>query len=140
MRNVFLSAIAVLLLATVCRAADVEQTIPAKDVAPGATVLEWTADADATLSGFYLRLANCVPPMDEPIVAALFIRGERLGRTVAIPAFKRPLLYHTRPARISTFRRADRAEKGRRRLDRRRILRAEPCERACRRAAIPRKT
>ena len=98
MRNVFLSAIAVLLLATVCRAADVEQTIPAKDVAPGATVLEWTADADATLSGFYLRLANCVPPMDEPIVAALFIRGERLGRTVVIPAFKRPLLYHTRPA------------------------------------------
>lgn len=101
MRNVFLTASAILLFATVCRAADVEQAIPAKAVAPGAVILEWNAEEDATLSGFYLRLANCVPPQDEPILAGIYVRGKRLGKTVAIPAFKRPLLYHTRPGNSS---------------------------------------
>ncbi|MBQ9875038.1 MAG: hypothetical protein IJM30_11310 [Thermoguttaceae bacterium] len=90
-------ALAIFFVAALCRAEGVERAIPAKDVAPGAVALQWTADSDATLSGFYLRLANCLPPRDEPIVAELWVRGQRVGETVAIPKFGYPLALHSRP-------------------------------------------
>lgn len=76
---------------------EIEGALPAAEVAPNATVFEWTVDSDATLSGFYIRLTNCLPPRETPIVASLQINGKRLEETVAIPAFGFPLAYHTRP-------------------------------------------
>ncbi len=76
---------------------EIEASIPASSVEPGALLLDWVADSDATLSGFYLRLTNCLPPRDEPIVVSLQVRGETLEQTVAIPKFTFPLAYHTRP-------------------------------------------
>ena len=76
---------------------EIEGALPAAEVAPNATVFEWQVDSDATLSGFYIRLTNCLPPRETPIVASLQINGKRLEETVAIPAFGFPLAYHTRP-------------------------------------------
>lgn len=76
---------------------EIEGALPAAEVAPNATVFEWTVDSDATLSGFYIRLTNCLPPRETPIVASLQINGKRLEETGAIPAFGFPLAYHTRP-------------------------------------------
>ncbi len=76
---------------------EIEGALPAAEVAPNATVFEWQVDSDATLSGFYIRLTNCLPPRETPIVASLQINGKRLEETVAIPAFEFPLAYHTRP-------------------------------------------
>ncbi|MCF0234823.1 MAG: hypothetical protein HUK22_07595, partial [Thermoguttaceae bacterium] len=75
----------------------VEGLVPAADVRPGAVALEWRADAPRTLTGFYIRLANCLPPREAPIVAAAFVDGERLPETVEIPAFTFPLSRNTRP-------------------------------------------
>lgn len=77
--------------------AEIERSIPADAVKPNAVVLEWTADHDAALSGYFVRLANCLPPRDEPIVAALSVNGQRVGENVAIPIFPYPLLHHTLP-------------------------------------------
>ena len=76
---------------------EIEGALPAAEVAPNATVFEWQVDSDATLSGFYIRMTNCLPPRETPIVASLQINGKRLEETVAIPAFGFPLAYHTRP-------------------------------------------
>ena len=76
---------------------EIEGALPAAEVAPNATVFEWQVDSDATLSGFYIRLTNCLPPRETPIVASLQINGKRLEETAAIPAFGFPLAYHTRP-------------------------------------------
>ena len=76
---------------------EIEGALPAAEVAPNATVFEWPVDSDATLSGFYIRLTNCLPPRETPIVASLQINGKRIEETVAIPAFGFPLAYHTRP-------------------------------------------
>ena len=82
---------------TAGRVPAIEGTIMASEVRPGAVILEWTADADRVLSGFYLRLANPLPPRDEPVVAAIEAAGETLDATAAIPAFSYPLARHTRP-------------------------------------------
>ena len=97
MKRKVIIALAFVLVASFCRAGEIERSISADKVAPGAVVLEWNADSDVVLSGFYLRLANCLPPRDEPIVAYLCVRGERVGASVAVPKFEYPLAYHTRP-------------------------------------------
>ena len=77
--------------------AEIENSIPIKDVKPGATVLEWTADQTATLSGYYLRMTNCMPPEEAPIVGALFVNGERVDLGLEIPIFERPLRDYSIP-------------------------------------------
>ncbi len=77
--------------------AEIFGSISAKDVKPNAEVLQWTADHDVALSGYFIRLTNCLPPRDEPIVAALFVNDKRVEGSVAIPAFGFPLAAHTRP-------------------------------------------
>ena len=91
------TALALFLFASLCRAQVVEQTIRANDVKQGANVLAWTADEDLVLSGFYLRLAESLPPRDEPIVADLFVRDARVGVGVVVPVFEYPLMRSTRP-------------------------------------------
>ena len=94
----FLSAILTSAPASTCWGADpVEGTLGASELVQGAAVLEWRADADRVLSGYYIRLANPVPPQETPIVAALEVRGERVAASAAIPAFPRPLFDHTQP-------------------------------------------
>ncbi len=89
-----------LLLLTICclpaKAAEPEGSIPAANVLPGAIVLDYTAAADETLSGFFVRLSNCIGPREEPVVVALRIRGELRPERTAIPAFPRPLRHWTR--------------------------------------------
>ena len=105
MKRFLLAALAAFTLAATCWGAEptrtpsgeIEGALPAAEVAPNATVFEWQVDSDATLSGFYIRLTNCLPPRETPIVASLQINGKRLEETVAIPAFGFPLAYHTRP-------------------------------------------
>ncbi len=97
MKHILIASLLFPLLTALCNANVIEQAIPARDVAPGAIILEWNADKPVTLSGFYIRLANCLPPRDEPIVAELIVRGKRIDETVAIPRFEFPLAYHTRP-------------------------------------------
>ena len=82
---------AILLAAACALAAEPEGKLPADKVKPGAAVLEWTADADATVSGFYIRMTKCMPPRDEPIAAALYINGKRIEGTAAVPKFGTPL-------------------------------------------------
>ena len=81
----------VLLAAACALAAEPEGKLPAGKVKPGAAVLEWTADADATVSGFYIRMTECLPPRDEPIAAALYVNGKRIEGTAAVPKFGTPL-------------------------------------------------
>ena len=75
----------------------VEGTLAAADVDADSVLLGWTADADRTLSGFYVRLANCVPPRERPTVVALRVNGELAKERVEIPAFPFPLFLATRP-------------------------------------------
>ncbi len=67
-----------------------------KDVKPGAVILRYAATAPCTLSGFHVRLANGLGPTQEPVVAALRIRGERQAERATIPIFPFPLNLHTR--------------------------------------------
>ncbi|MBQ9875039.1 MAG: hypothetical protein IJM30_11315 [Thermoguttaceae bacterium] len=97
MKKQLILALAILFVASLCRAEDVERSLPAKDVAPGAVALEWTAESETTLSGYYLRMGNCLPPRDDSIVAMLFVKGERVGRTVEIPRFEYPMKISARP-------------------------------------------
>lgn len=92
------AALAILYSAAFLNAAEPESSIPASSVKPGAVVFEQTLDADAALSGFYVRLTNCLPPRDEPIVTSLYVDGKRVPQTVSIPKFEFPLALHTRPA------------------------------------------
>ena len=119
MTNRIVASLVFFLIAPLCCGAEVERTLAAKDVAPGAVVLEWRADEDVVITGFYLRLANCLPPRDEPIVAELRARGERVGKTVAIPKFEFPLAYHTRPHNFDpqTFPPVDVGREYRRRIE-----------------------
>ena len=78
MKHILIASLLFPLLTALCNANVIEQAIPARDVAPGAIILEWNADKPVTLSGFYIRLANCLPPRDEPIVAELIVRGKRI--------------------------------------------------------------
>lgn len=92
-----LLAMALFTPATSAIAKEPEGSLPAARVLPGATVLTHTARRGEVLSGFSLRLANCIGPREEPITAALRVRGKLLADRVAIPAFAFPLVEHTRP-------------------------------------------
>ncbi|MBQ3331827.1 MAG: hypothetical protein IJG83_00235, partial [Thermoguttaceae bacterium] len=66
-------------------ASEVEGTVEAQSVKSGNTILKWTADKECVISGFYLRLTNCVPPREEPVVAAMRLNGQTLPERVEIP-------------------------------------------------------
>ncbi|MBQ2683598.1 MAG: hypothetical protein IJG02_06975 [Thermoguttaceae bacterium] len=86
------------LWASAIRAADpLEGSLPASEVRGGNTILDWTADKECVVSGFYLRLTNCVPPREEPVVAAMRLNGQTLPERVEIPIFPRPLRLHSLP-------------------------------------------
>ncbi|MBX7259488.1 MAG: hypothetical protein K1Y02_24220, partial [Candidatus Hydrogenedentes bacterium] len=87
---------AALLLVAVASAAEPSGSLSAAEVKPGATVCTYTAKGGDTVSGFFIRLTNCVGPREEPVVAALRVRGELLPERVQIPAFPFPLVKHTR--------------------------------------------
>lgn len=76
---------------------DVEARLAAADVRPDAVVLDRTFDETRTITGIYVRLANCVPPASEPVVVGLRVDGELLPERVEIPTFARPLVESTRP-------------------------------------------
>ena len=71
--------------------AAVEGTLDALHVQTGSVILKWTSDRENVISGFYVRLANCVPPKEEPVVVALRINGQMLEDRVEIPVFPQPL-------------------------------------------------
>ncbi|MBR5626540.1 MAG: hypothetical protein IKW74_02835 [Thermoguttaceae bacterium] len=76
---------------------EVEGQIAAKDVQSGQILLNWTADQDKVLSGFYIRLTNCLASREEPVVAAVRVHGKMLEERVEIPAFTYPLGQYVRP-------------------------------------------
>ncbi|MFA6240342.1 MAG: hypothetical protein WC655_05410, partial [Candidatus Hydrogenedentales bacterium] len=71
-------------------------SLRASEVRPGATVCAYTAKEGDVVSGVFLRLTNCIGPREEPVVAAVRVRGELLKERVAIPVFPFPLVKHTR--------------------------------------------
>ncbi|MBQ3454388.1 MAG: hypothetical protein IJG25_05920, partial [Thermoguttaceae bacterium] len=78
-------------------ASEVEGTVEAQSVKSGNTILKWTADKECVISGFYLRLTNCVPPREEPVVAAMRLNGQSRPDRVEIPVFPWPMHDHTLP-------------------------------------------
>ncbi|MDO4586109.1 MAG: hypothetical protein Q4C95_02310 [Planctomycetia bacterium] len=82
---------------TALTASDLENQIPAKEVRNGQPVFEYEAVEGDVLSGFYLRLANGLPPRQEPVVVGLKLNDELLPARVSIPVFSYPLVYQTRP-------------------------------------------
>lgn len=80
----------------------VEGSLAAASVCENAVLLSWTADAPRTLSGFYVRLTNCVPPREKPTVVSIAVDGKTLNETVEIPAFTHPLVDETRPRTHTT--------------------------------------
>lgn len=73
-----------------------ESHIAAAGVRNGAVVLRHVADKAGTISGFYVRLSNCVGPDWEPVVAAVRIRGELQPERATIPVYPFPLNKFTR--------------------------------------------
>ena len=73
-----------------------EGTLAPADVKAGAVVLKYTAERAETLTGFYVRLANCIGPAKEPVVVALRAGGEILPERVSIPVYGTPLNMFTR--------------------------------------------
>ena len=74
----------------------VEASVPAAEVKPGTVILRHTAAAPETVSGFYVRLANCLGPEKAPVVAALRAGGELRAERATIPAFPFPLKDYTK--------------------------------------------
>lgn len=68
-----------------------ESHIAAAEVKAGAVVLRHAASKTETISGFYVRLSNCVGPEREPVVAAVRIRGELQSERATIPVYPSPL-------------------------------------------------
>jgi hypothetical protein len=75
---------------------EVEGTIAAREVRPGAVVLRYKASGAVTLTGFYVRLANCIGPAEQPVVAALRVRGGRRPERTGLPVYGSPLNQYTR--------------------------------------------
>ena len=78
--------------------AEVEGTLSAKEVKPGAVLLRHTAERTEKISGFYVRLANCLGPTEKPVVAALRSGDTLRPERVTLPVFPFPLIKYTRPA------------------------------------------
>lgn len=74
---------------------EIEGGVPGAEVKPGTVLLRYTTAEPATVSGFYIRLANCLGPEREPVVAALHVGGEFLPERATIPAFPFPLKDYT---------------------------------------------
>jgi hypothetical protein len=74
----------------------IDKDLPAAEIKPGAVLLRYTAQRAETVSGFYIRLTNCVPPK-VPVVATLRSDGKLLEERATIPAFPFPLKDSTRP-------------------------------------------
>ncbi|MBQ6618773.1 MAG: hypothetical protein IJH68_01340 [Thermoguttaceae bacterium] len=89
--------VSLLAFAAFSSASEVEGTVEAQSVKSGNTILKWTADKECVISGFYLRLTNCVPPREEPVVAAMRLNGQTLPDRVEIPVFPWPMHDHTLP-------------------------------------------
>ncbi|MBO7679410.1 MAG: hypothetical protein J6S75_07050, partial [Thermoguttaceae bacterium] len=89
--------VSLLTYAAFSSASEVEGTVDAQSVKSGNVLLKWTADKECVVSGFYLRLTNCVPPREEPVVAAMRLNGQTLPDRVEIPVFPWPICEHTCP-------------------------------------------
>lgn len=72
-----------------------EASLSASNVKPEAVVMQYTASRDETISGFFIRLANCIGPRTAPVVAGLRVRGELLPERVEIPDFPAPIIQYT---------------------------------------------
>ena len=71
-------------------------TIAAREVQPGAVVFRYKAPGAVTLTGFSVRLANCVGPEKQPVVAAVWIRGGLRRERISLPVYGSPLNQYTR--------------------------------------------
>lgn len=91
-----IAAAAALFLVSGAASVEPSGSLTAALVKPGATVCSYTARNGDTVSGFFIRLTNCVGPREEPVVAAIRVHGELLPARVHIPAFPFPLVKHTR--------------------------------------------
>lgn len=76
--------------------AGIENALPAKEIRPGAVLLRHTAERAERVSGFYVRLANCLGPEEKPVVAALRTGAALRPERVAIPVFPFPLVKYTK--------------------------------------------
>ncbi len=74
----------------------IEGTIAAQEVRPGAVVFRYKASVAIALTGFYVRLANCVGPEEQPVVAALRLRGGLRPERTSLPVYGSPLNQYTR--------------------------------------------
>ena len=73
-----------------------EGTIAAREVRPGAVVFRYKAPGAIALTGLYVRLANCVGPEKQPVVAALRVRGGLRPERISLPVYGSPLNQYTR--------------------------------------------
>ena len=76
--------------------AEVEGTIAAREVGPGAVVFRYRASVAITLTGFYARLANCIGPEEQPVVVALRVQGGLRPERTSLPVYGSPLNQYTR--------------------------------------------
>jgi len=81
---------------TVAQRSDCEASIGAAEVKAGAAVLRHKSVRPETATGFYVRLANCIGPAQEPVVVALRAGGALRPERVAIPVYGTPLNLYTR--------------------------------------------
>jgi hypothetical protein len=72
-------------------AVEQESSIPASKVVSGTIALEYTTTGNEIIGGFFVRLTNCIPPREEPVVVGLRVHGKLLSERIAIPAFPHPL-------------------------------------------------
>lgn len=73
-----------------------EGAISAAQVKAGAMVFRYEAEQTETLTGFYVRLSNCVGPRCEPTVVGLRIGDTIAKEQVRIPVYGTPLKMFTR--------------------------------------------
>ncbi|MCY3017464.1 MAG: alpha/beta fold hydrolase [Planctomycetota bacterium] len=81
---------------TVAQRSASEGSMTAAEVKAGAVVYRHKAAQPETVTGFYVRLANCIGPTREPAVVALRAGGELRPERVAIPVYGTPLNMYTR--------------------------------------------
>ena len=96
MKHLLLLSVFVQFLPSLLFAVEPEGSIPVVKVLAGTAVLEYNVTAEETLSGFFVRLTNCVGPREAPVVVALRVRGTLLTERLEIPVFPHPLHQWTR--------------------------------------------